>query len=223
MSKNFSLNETWKPSEATHVPIAQASAFEKLSDYEIWEKFREGNKSAFIHIYKTYFNSLYQYGSQFTSDAGLVEDAIQDLFIYLKEKARRLSGTTSIKFYLFKTLKRRVLQYKEQQSRKQRAIHALEEPFKVSFSTEQLLIHSQIEKERKERLPEALNQLTARQREAIYYFYYEDLSYTEIKELMNFSNLNAARNLVYRAIVTLKNVLHYCFIIAIAHLPIQLT
>lgn len=220
MSKHLSLNETWKSSEAAHLPVAKASTFEKLSDHEIWEKFREGDKSAFIHIYKTYFNNLYQYGSQFTSDAGLVEDAIQDLFIYLKEKARRLSGTTSIKFYLFKTLKRRILQYKEQQSRKLRAIQASEEEtFKISFSTEQLLIHSQIEKERKERLPQALHRLTARQREAIYYFYYEDLSYAEMKELMNFSNLNAARNLVYRAINTLKNVLHYSFTFALTLIP----
>src|SRR5690606_8603457 len=79
-----------------------------LKDIEVWNTFRTGNDEAFIFIYTTYFDRLFAYGMRIVGDEHLVEDAIQELFIDLRNQRGRLSPTDSIKFYLFKCLKRKL-------------------------------------------------------------------------------------------------------------------
>lgn len=56
---------------------------------------------------------LYRYGFQYTKDKALIKDAIQDLFVELRQKRKRLSHTTSIKLYLYKSIRRKILGHKE--------------------------------------------------------------------------------------------------------------
>ncbi len=207
----FVLNDNTTPistevaSPKQHV---ESGYFENLEDAVIWDKFRAGDKSAFIFIYKSYFQSLRQYGYHFAGGIQLVEDAIQDLFIDLNRNHQRLSATNSIKFYLYKSLRRRLIYYLEKQKKTMRVARAAEDlTFKISLSVEQFIINRQIESERRKKLDQALKNLTAHQREAIYYFYYENMTYAEIKEFMDFKNINSARNLIYRAIDSLKSAL----------------
>ncbi|MEQ9287162.1 MAG: sigma-70 family RNA polymerase sigma factor [Cyclobacteriaceae bacterium] len=83
------------------------------SDVQLWGAFKDGNESAFITIYNTYFPMLYRYGFQYTKDKALIKDAIQDLFVELRQKRKRLSHTTSIKLYLYKSIRRKILGHKE--------------------------------------------------------------------------------------------------------------
>lgn len=176
-----------------------------VSDFDLWNNFKDGDEASFIFIYKQNFQPLYQYGSQFTPEAVLVEDAIQDLFIELREKREKIIIKNSIKFYLFKSLKRKVIALLE----KNKKNVSLEETpgyteFQISYSAEKRLIDSQIDKEQRQKLSESMQNLTPRQREALYYYYYEDMSYSEIQELMDFSHIQAIRNLMYRALRELK-------------------
>jgi RNA polymerase sigma-70 factor (ECF subfamily) len=78
----------------------------------------------------------------------------------------------------------------------------------ISFewSHENWLIVQQENKEKKERVLEALGRLSNRQREIIYLKYYQNLSYEEVSEIMNI-NYQVARNLLYQAIKSLKSLL----------------
>jgi DNA-directed RNA polymerase specialized sigma24 family protein len=49
--------------------------------------------------------------------------------------------------------------------------------------------------------------MPGRKKEALYYFYYEGLSYEQIKEMMELSHIKSARNLVYEAISYLREAL----------------
>ena len=204
----FVLNDNTAPITANVASPKQhveSEYFENLEDSIIWNKFRTGDKSAFIYIYKSYFQSLRQYGYHFAGGIQLVEDAIQDLFIDLNRNHKRLSPTNCIKFYLYKSLRRRLIYYREKQKKTMRAARDADNlTFKISLSVEQFIINRQIETDRRKKLDQALKNLTAHQREAIYYFYYENMSYDEIKEFMDFKNINSARNLIYRAIDSLK-------------------
>ena len=181
------------------------SQYLHLSDIEIWQKFKQGDESAFIHIYSTYFDQLYYYGTQFTPDIRLVEDAIQDLFILLSDQRAKLSVTSSIKFYLFKSLKRRIVANLKKKSKFIDTDNIDKyADFAVSYSMEKRMIDSQFDKERRIKLAKGLKSLTSRKREAIYYFYYENLSYAEIQELMDLKNVRSARNLIYKALAFMK-------------------
>ncbi|MBV6639421.1 MAG: sigma-70 family RNA polymerase sigma factor [Cyclobacteriaceae bacterium] len=187
-------------------PESSRYKLDSFDDSRIWELFQEGHESAFIHIYRRYFDALFSFGSQFSNSEALVEDAIQDMFIELREKRGNTVIRNSIKSYLFTCLRRRILLYKSKfDSRIEPIENGAFQPFEVGISMEQLLIESQIKEEQKKKLENGLKLLTERQREAIYYLYHEGMSYYEIKDLMNFSNIRSTRNLIYRAIKTIKS------------------
>ena len=103
--------------------------------------------------------------------------AIQDLFILPSDQRAKLSVTSSLKFYLFKSLMRRIVDFLKKKSK---FIHTnnIDESadFAVNYSMEKIMIGSQFDKERRIKLAKGLKPLTSRKREAIYYFYYENLS-----------------------------------------------
>jgi RNA polymerase sigma-70 factor (ECF subfamily) len=179
------------------------------SDRDLWRAFKSGDRGAFVSIYNLYFDKLYGYGHQFTADTDLIKDCIQDLFIDLDRTRARLSDTHSIQFYLFKSLKRSIIRkIKVGQRDNQRNAEAeLGKEFHVELSAEQKMISQRISEEQKERLNHALQELTGRQREIIYYFYYESFSMEQIRELMDFQSVKAAQNLLYRAIKVLRSLL----------------
>jgi hypothetical protein len=86
---------------------------EKILEGEIWQNFKDGEEKAFIWIYKTYFDTLYNYGRQFDLDTEFVKDQIQDLFIYIRNNRKQLADVKSIKFYLFKSLRKKITVSKE--------------------------------------------------------------------------------------------------------------
>src|SRR5688500_7458255 len=80
-----------------------------MNDSFIWACFKAGSIEAFSGMYCTHYVNLFHYGCRFTPDADLVKDAIHDLFLDLWIRRSRLGETASIKHYLLKCLKRRVV------------------------------------------------------------------------------------------------------------------
>ena len=183
------------------------SAFRDKKDSEIWIEFKKGSRSAFIYIYNTYFTELYSYSRQFTHDLDLIKDAIQDLFIRLNDSKERLSNVDNIKFYLYKSIKREiinVLNNRKNAELRNAEFQALEFQYEVSY--EASLIDQQIDEETINNIKQAANNLSTRQREIIFYHFFEGFSISEIKDLMSFSSVQATYNLLNRALEQLKNV-----------------
>ena len=172
-------------------------------DAATWEAFKSGNESAFIHIYETYFDPLFIFGCQFTKDREIVKDAIQDMFIALRRSRKNLGSTNSIKFYLFKCIKRRIVKELDHWSHQVEGFSG-ELPFAFTFSHEQVLINRQLDDEKAAILNKAIQALSPRKREVIYYFYYEGLDYQQIAEIMQLDHVKSARNLVYKAVNFLR-------------------
>ena len=170
-------------------------------DILLWESFREGDREAFSTLFRTHYELLYRYGGKFTTNAGLLEDAIQELFVELWQSKNRTS-VVSVRAYLLKALKYKLLKtYRKNQTTVAFA-DDLEGPFELSHET--FLIAGEEDAEKKRRILQAMEQLPARQKEIIYLKYYHNLSYAETSEIMNI-NYQVARNLLYQAIRSLKN------------------
>ncbi len=173
------------------------------SDQLIWDKFRKGDKHAFNDIYYHHIQSLFNYGAKFTNDHVLVEEVIQELFTDLWVKRDRLSTTSHIKPYLFKALKRRILR---QLSKEKRTIALPEnEAFELTYAVLNEQINENEATIMQEKLNKLLDQLTARQKEAIFLKYYERLSFHEIAEILQIE-VKATYKLVARALERLKNI-----------------
>lgn len=192
------------PSAPSH-PGASSSSLDDTPEAGLWQEFKRGSEEAFVAIYRRYFQKLYAYGHQFTGDTALIEDCIQELFIELRVKRERLKDTASIKFYLFKALRNRIMRKLSQKKNLPLDEHLMDgHNFRISFSHEHKMIHAQLDREMKQALSEAMNRLTIKQREVVLYYFYEKLSYAEIADLMNLSKPKFARDLLYRAIARLK-------------------
>jgi len=173
-------------------------------DIRIWDDFRSGCESSFIYIYERHISDLYDYGCKFSADHELVKDAIQDLFIELRVNRNKLGKTGSIKFYLYKSLKRKIIRETRKWIYKMINLER-SNFFDFTFSHEHHLINKQLKEEQIDHLNNALKKLSPRQKEMVYYYFFEDLSYEQIKDLMDFSSLKATRNLLYRTIGLLKS------------------
>ena len=179
-----------------------------ISDSELWELFREGNLIAFELIYKDYFDKLYNYGLQFIKDETLVEDVIQDLFIDLKRRCNHLSQTDTILPYLYSAFRRKMIRARDKANKFQE----LEEnslSFQIDISIEDQLIDEEGKGQQKKSLANAMNQLYEKHREIIFLYYYENMSYEEIKEIQGFDNVKSARNLLYKAVQSLRTVFKF--------------
>lgn len=179
--------------------------FESKSDSEIWSAFNQSDEMAFNYLFRIYTPLLFRYGCQFGVAETLVEDSIQNLFIYLRKKRGDLSPVNSIKAYLFKSLQRELFKYLKADKNwvpideDDQVFH-----FQIELSTESNIIESELNQEIQKKLKFSIASLTSRQRQAILLFFEEGLSYKDIAELMDFNEVKSARKLIYRAIASLK-------------------
>ena len=185
--------------------IEEPGAFS--SDISAWKAFREGNESAFIYIYERYFHVLYAYGFRIMPDSYIVKDALQDMFISLRERRQYLGDTDDIKFYLFKCLKRRLIKDFSAWQGKKEGLEAIPEGIHFALSHEKQLIDQQLTAEKIVKLNAAIAQLSPRKREIIYYSFYEGLSYSQIQDIMGLENQQTTRNLMYKAIRYLRKLI----------------
>lgn len=179
-------------------------SFNAKSDKEIWDAFRNGHEGAFSCLYDRYFDVLYGYGIQVTRDNGLIEDLLQDFYLELRQKRRKLNEVTSLKAYLIKSFRRKVLRFLKKKQPFLVDIDNSPEVFNISFQSDFQFIKAQFDEQQQLRIAKILNGLTKREREAIYYFYFEDLSYHDISSIMGLNSPKSARNLIYKALSVLK-------------------
>jgi RNA polymerase sigma factor (sigma-70 family) len=170
------------------------------SDAYLWKRLKRGDREAVSIIFDQYILLLYSYGHKFTSNREVVEDCIQDLFAEIWEKHARLGDTDTIKFYLFKSLRRRILRCIKQAQ--QWEVHDKVD-HDITFSQEDKIISQQLREEQIRRLNEALSRLTRRQKEALYLKFYNRFSYDEIAEVMSL-NKRTVYNLISQAIHSLQ-------------------
>jgi RNA polymerase sigma factor (sigma-70 family) len=181
--------------------------FLKPLDTEIWEKFKEGDNEALSIIYSENSRKLYQYGLKLTANCSIVEDAIQDLFSDLIRNRRKLGYTDNIQFYLIKSFKRKLQRQLQKENRYNLNENDVEYVFGITYSIEQTIILEESSNQKIKLLRKALNELTPRQKEAIYLKFTDELEYEEIAEIMEM-NIESCRNLIYRSIKSLKDSFH---------------
>ncbi|SFF53404.1 RNA polymerase sigma factor [Thermoflexibacter ruber] len=172
----------------------------RKSDYEIWQELKQGKEEAITQMMQYYHADLYQYSLKIAGDADLSKDCIQEVFMEIWTKREKLADVQYIKPYLFKSLRRRIIHHKNQ---KKKELENLEVEFDIVFSHEDFLVQELNLQEKQAKLVQALNQLSKRQREAIYLRFYEGLNYEQIAEIMGIT-YQPLYNLIYKSLKLLR-------------------
>lgn len=177
---------------------------------ELWQAFKKGDKEAFAQLYNLFIEDLLSYGYRITSDRQLIKDSIQDLFLHLWQSRTNLSNTDSIRFYLYRSLRNRILRNIEKNSHTTIDTANLFENIIGALSVEEDLIETEQLSEQLIRLKRAIQELPKRQQEIIQLRYYHDFGFEEIAEMMQINN-QSVRNLLHRAITELRQ--HFTLIL----------
>lgn len=176
------------------------------SSAELWNAFRGGDARALAILFETYYEALYHYGLKLTGDEDLVKDCIQNLFQKLWRRREGLRAVQVVKAYLFKALRRHLGDETTLLKKHRHLLPAYTDSFEVTYSHEEFLIAQQGDAEQSARLLAALNQLSKRQREALYLKFFDGFTYERIAEVMSL-NVQSVRNLIFNALQVLRKVL----------------
>lgn len=185
--------------------------FHNAKDSYIWNKFRDGNASAFEIIYERNFNMLANYGNRMWQDKDLVKDAMQDMFVDLWRNRTNLGYTDSIKFYLLIAFRRNLIK-KIVAAKKLDSLVDTHGVFSGAFELahDLSMISAEIEESKLNELNNQLDNLSPRQKEAIFLRFYSGLNFAEISKTMGI-NKQSAYNMVFRALEILRERMAYNF------------
>lgn len=160
---------------------------------------RSGHQKALEELFTRHHQHLFNYGLNIVSDREIVNDAIQQVFLTLWKKHSQLSEAQSVKAYLLTSVRRSIFEQLERNTnRKERGKAFLEEKSERTFSIEHRLIQDEISQELAVKLEVALQELTPRQKEAVYLRFYNGLTNKEIASIMDI-NYQCVSNLLYKA------------------------
>jgi RNA polymerase sigma factor (sigma-70 family) len=178
----------------------------KEQEQALWKDMISGNKRAFENLYKQYFQALISYGFRITQNENLIEDAIQEVFISLWNNRTHLSEVSEVKFYLFRSLKNRIVRQLERDIFDKSEDIDTYLDFLISISDEQKKIDSEQFETDLDTLQRAISHLPIRQQEVINLKYYHDFTLDEIAKLMDV-NKQSVSNLLFRSYATLRTIL----------------
>lgn len=157
---------------------------------------------AFANIYNLYVNDLLSFGISLGFDEDTCRDAAHDVFYKMYKDKNKLVHVKDAKSYLFRCFRNRLFNIYNKTSR----VSPLTDE-ETPFTTNITILDTIIGKEELEKLQltvsELLNELTPRQREAIYLRYMQELDYEDIAEILKM-NSNSARRLVHRGFKALR-------------------
>ena len=178
---------------------------EHMDDLTLWRAFKAGDEKALITIFERFTRPLFNYGCKIETDRELIKDAIQELFIEVWQNRQRLGDTDSIKYYLYKSMRRKIARTRAKSENRLFRRFNDDDCTDVCPSPEYILINEQVSLEKKEMVSSMLNRLTKRQKEAMYLRYFDELNCDQIGLIMQLSK-QAVYNLIHHALLELKKI-----------------
>ena len=177
----------------------------ETADKVLWSRFKKGDRESFSLIYQQNITALLNYGLKINADSAILKDNIQDLFIELWNTRVNLSEVDSIKFYLFKALRFKLIRFEKKQAVSNKlSLILLETPKeKTDLSTEDKIIDEETHENQRELLQKALMSISTRQKEAIQLRFYHGFTHEQIADLMQL-NYQSVSNLLYTAILRIR-------------------
>jgi RNA polymerase sigma-70 factor (ECF subfamily) len=142
------------------------------------------DRKVFDYLFNYYYSGLCAYSLKFISDKSIVEDIIQDFFVALWIKSNQLNINTSLRSYLFTSVKNRCFNYlKHNKVHEKFNLYSLH----VLGNAENSNYNRYVESELKEAINSAIEKLPPRCREIFELSRFKGLKNQEIAGQLNIS------------------------------------
>jgi RNA polymerase sigma-70 factor (ECF subfamily) len=174
-----------------------------VNEIYLIERLRAGEEEAFSDIYNTYAPSLTSFAAARLTSLEEANDIIHDLFVHLWQDRENININISLSAFLFTAIRYRIIDHiRKNSSRKKYAEQIAKIPVHAQEETENKIF----EKELREKLDHAINQLSPRTKEVFRLSRFEHLSVREIALKMNVSE-QTVKNQLTTALAQLRSLL----------------
>lgn len=149
----------------------------------LFAKIKNSNEKAFEKLFHSYYGHLCLFASRIIQNDNAAEEIVQDFFVNLWEKRKQLSIKTSVKNYLFKSIKNLCLNFIQHNKTKLRYAQTI-----LSETTHNITDDDSFtEINLSEKIEESINLLPTKRREIFRLSREKGLKYREIAEKLNIS------------------------------------
>ncbi len=149
-----------------------------LTDLELVEKVKSGDRRSFSELVKRHQRSVLRLSLRFVKDLDTAEDVTQEAFIKAYEKLNSFEGRASFKSWLFQiavnTARNKLREWKRD------TVDIDDVHLAVAAEAETTLVHTAVA----DILHKEVEKLPFKQKTALVLRVYEDLSFNEIAEIM---------------------------------------
>ena len=177
----------------------------------LWDTFRGGNREAFSQLYELFAADLYRYGYNLIRNRQVVEDCLHELFLHLHENRQRLGATDNIRFYLYRSLRRRLLDTVSKLNKFDSETYLFNNAEFLILPYEHELVEKQHIDRQKQVVLHELNKLPKRQKEILYLVYMKGLTYQQTAEVMGIT-MKSVYNTINVALTTLRTYVRNSFV-----------
>ncbi len=179
--------------------------FNVVDDNTLWNKLKDGDEQSFSMLFERYYADLVRYGNSLSPFEEKVQDCIQDVFTDVWIYRNSLQSSVVVKAYLLSSVRKRIARLHERDHIFRKTASTDSIAFLLEFSVDHELLDEADDdaKEKIIHLNKLLNDLPARQKEALYLRYHQGLSVEQIAEMLDV-NYQSASNLLHRGLMTLR-------------------
>jgi RNA polymerase sigma factor (sigma-70 family) len=157
-------------------------------EIELWKAFQNGRKDAFEEILRIFYRPLFDYGFRFQKDRDQLSDDIHDLFVSLWDRRAFLTPTANLKLYLFSALRNQIWRAKKRLALMQELPEEEDDsPFEETDHAETRIISGEVMDQQLSRIDYVMLKLTKRQQEILHLRFFENLSNSQIAEILDIS------------------------------------
>ncbi len=153
------------------------------SEQNLVLEIRNSKAKAFEILFKKYCQSLIYFSRRYVFDKQIAENIVQDVFAGIWQKRQNLDPSQSIKAYLFAAVKNESFKYLRHINVESRSYDRVIKLVNIEKTPEEILD----EKELRDRLNSAINDLPEKCREIFFMSRFDGLKYSEIAEILGIS------------------------------------
>ena len=187
--------------------------FNRMSEQEkeLWKAFQNGSAEAFEEILRIFYRPMFDYGFRFQKDHDQLSDDIHDLFLSLWDRRAFLTPTDNLKLYLFSALRNQIWRAKKRLALTQELPDEEDEsPFEETDHAETRIISGEVTDQQLSRIDFVMLKLTKRQQEILHLRFFENLSNSQIAEVLNISE-PSVYNLLSLSLKLFRSYWNTCF------------
>lgn len=185
---------------------------------QIIEGVKEGDDSAFRHLYDIYYHRLFCIARQYLQDEFLAETIVSDVFFHLWETRKTLDIRISLNAYLIRMVRNFSLNYLQKNYvEKEVSLNGIDLSSPLLFLSEDYPLGRLMEKELIEKVHEEINRLPKETRQVFILSRLEELKHEEIATQLGVS-INTVKYHIKQALSILRARLKDYIIVLLAFL-----